>query len=190
MGEQLVQSGQSGIANSSIGPSVSNQTKEGYAQTYLMHHASIDGSRGKKRIFVSVVFFAIFLLAARYVDVSRNSITVHDQPLEDYAIVDEVSISNPSGGRIALTINGSLEGGQRVGTSAWLPSGTYSYVGIPLGVESTDASGSSKILMPTKGDRIYASLFASSKIEQQITTASTLLHAIFGKEVIEKFTVF
>jgi hypothetical protein len=144
------------------------------------------------RLFQRALFgllFMVFVFFLWHVYVSRNSITVHDQALSDVVIIDEVVISNPRGGKIKLSINGVSPGGTMVGFSAWLPRGTHSYVGIPLGVPNTENSRGKEIIRPREGDTLFASLHDVNIFELGITPEHRVLRDILGRLVVKKLIV-
>jgi hypothetical protein len=144
----------------------------------------------KIRLIIGVVIFFGACILAAYAVCTQNSITAHDQVLGEYVILDEVRISNPFGATIALTINGAMKGGQRVGTSPHLAPGTYMYIGIPLRTEEENGYGANKAIRPKHGDIVYISVFASSNDERDAKNDHPLLYSFFGKPITEKIKVF
>ncbi|MBI5614197.1 hypothetical protein HY947_04700 [Candidatus Gottesmanbacteria bacterium] len=140
--------------------------------------------------FVGFGIFSIFLLIVfGYVYVSRNSMTVHDQALGEFVIIDQVFVASPRGARIKLSINGVSKGGTMVGFSPWLPRGTHSYIGIPLGVSNIENRQGNEIIRPKAGETVYVSLHDVDILEQGITSENSVLRDVIGRPVVRKLIV-
>jgi hypothetical protein len=159
----------------------------------------IDPSAGQSRLpiketlllrLVSLgLLIILILIFFGYLYISKNSITVYDQPLGDVVIIDRVVVANPGGAKIKLSINGVSPGGMMIGFSSWLPRGTFSFVGIPLGVSNIENRRGNEVIRPKANETVFVTLHDAGNLELGITSVNRLLRDVFGQPVVRKFTI-